>query len=79
MLFYRGAAGVLRCFYGINTLTAMTIITQIFDFGRQDGFQRSDRLASYFDGITGIHVKTGKFYGDYIRFIAGAFKRGRDG
>ena len=57
----------------------MTIITQIFDFGRQDGFQRSGRLASYFDGITGIHVKTGKFYGDYIRFIAGAFKRSRDG
>jgi transposase len=31
---YREVAGILRCFYGIKTLTAMTIITEIFDFGR---------------------------------------------
>jgi transposase len=31
---YREVAGALRCFHGINTLTAMTIITEIFDFGR---------------------------------------------
>jgi len=31
---YRDMAGILRCFYGINTLTAITIITEVFDFGR---------------------------------------------
>jgi len=31
---YRGVVGILRCFYGIETLTAITIITEVFDFGR---------------------------------------------
>ena len=26
---YREAAGILRCFYGINTLTAITIIPEV--------------------------------------------------
>jgi transposase len=31
---YREVVGILRCFYGIETLTAITIITEVFDFGR---------------------------------------------
>ena len=31
---YREVVGVLRCFRGIDTLTAMTFITEIFEFGR---------------------------------------------
>lgn len=30
---YREVVGILRCFYGIETLTAITI-TEVFDFGR---------------------------------------------
>lgn len=31
---YREAVGVLRCFRGIDTLTAITVIAEIFEFGR---------------------------------------------
>jgi transposase len=31
---YREVVGILRCFYGIRTLTAITIIAGVFDFGR---------------------------------------------
>jgi len=31
---YRDVVGILRCFYGIETLTAISIIAEVFDFGR---------------------------------------------
>jgi len=31
---YKKVVGLLRCFRGIDTLSAITIITEIFDFGR---------------------------------------------
>jgi len=31
---YREVVGILRCFYGIETLTAISIIAEVFDFGR---------------------------------------------
>jgi len=31
---YKQVVGLLRCFHGIDTLSAITIITEIFDFGR---------------------------------------------
>jgi len=33
---YREVVGLLRCFKGIDTLTAMTLIAEIFEFGRFD-------------------------------------------
>lgn len=33
---YRTAVGVLRCLRGIDTLTALTLLTEIFEFGRFD-------------------------------------------
>jgi transposase len=33
---YRSAVGALRCMRGIDTLTAMTLLTEIFEFGRFD-------------------------------------------
>lgn len=41
---YKEIVGLLRCFHGIDTLTAITILTEIFDFGR---FGRPDQLMSY--------------------------------
>jgi len=31
---YKEIVGIIRCFYGIDTLTAISIITELFDFGR---------------------------------------------
>jgi len=31
---YREVVGILRCFYGIETLTSISIIAEVFDFGR---------------------------------------------
>ncbi len=33
---YRQVVGLLRCFRGIDTLTAITVLTEIFEFGRFD-------------------------------------------
>ena len=45
---YKKIVGFLRCFHGIDTLTAITIITEIFDFGR---FSSPGQLMSYL-GLT---------------------------
>jgi len=45
---YKEVVGLLRCFHGIDTLTAITIITEIFDFGR---FESARDLMSYL-GLT---------------------------
>ena len=45
---YKQVVGVLCCFHGISTLTAMMIITEIFDFGR---FESPRNLMSYL-GLT---------------------------
>jgi len=53
---YREVAGILRCFYGIKTLTAMTIITEIFDFGR---FASARDFMSYL-GLTPSESSSGE-------------------
>ena len=53
---YREIAGILRCFYGIKTLTAMTIITEIFDFGR---FASARDFMSYL-GVTPSEFSSGE-------------------
>jgi len=45
---YKQIVGLLCCFHGIDTLTAVTIITEIFDFGR---FESPRHLMSYL-GLT---------------------------
>jgi transposase len=45
---YKKIVGLLRCFHGIDTLTAITVITEIFDFGR---FSTPGELMSYL-GLT---------------------------
>ena len=45
---YKEIVGFLKCFHGIDTLTAITIITEIFDFGR---FSSPGQLMSYL-GLT---------------------------
>jgi len=45
---YKKVVGLLRCFHGIDTLTAITIITEIFEFGR---FSSPGELMSYL-GLT---------------------------
>jgi len=45
---YKEIVGVLRCFHGIETLTAITILTEIFEFGR---FESPRHLMSYL-GLT---------------------------
>lgn len=45
---YREMVGLLRCFRGIDTLTAISIITEIFDFGR---FPSAREFMSYL-GLT---------------------------
>ncbi len=45
---YKEIVGFLRCFHGIETLTAITVITEIFDFGR---FSSPGQLMSYL-GLT---------------------------
>jgi len=45
---YREVEGLLRCFHDIDMLTAITVITEIFDFGR---FSSPGELMSYL-GLT---------------------------
>jgi len=45
---YKEIVGLLRCFHGIETLTAITVITEIFEFGR---FSTAGGLMSYL-GLT---------------------------
>ena len=45
---YKEIVGLLRCFHGIDTLTAITVITEIFEFGR---FSTPGELMSYL-GLT---------------------------
>lgn len=45
---YQEMVGLLRCFHGIDTLTAITFITEIFEFGR---FSSPGQLMSYL-GLT---------------------------
>lgn len=45
---YKQVVGLLRCFHGIDTLTAITTITEIFEFGR---FSKPGELMSYL-GLT---------------------------
>lgn len=45
---YRQVVGLLRCCHGIDTLTAISLVTEIFDFGR---FESPRELMSYL-GLT---------------------------
>ena len=45
---YKEVVGLLRCFHGIDTLTAITMITEIFEFGR---FSSPGQFMSYL-GLT---------------------------
>jgi transposase len=53
---YKKVVGLLRCFHGIDTLTAITVITEIFDFGR---FSSPRELMSYL-GLTCSESSTGQ-------------------
>ena len=53
---YKEVVGLLRCFHGIDTLTAITIITEIFDFGR---FSSPRELMSYL-GLTSSEASSGE-------------------
>jgi len=52
---YKETVGLLRCFHGIDTLTAITIITEIFEFGR---FSTPGELMSYL-GLTPSESSSG--------------------
>ncbi|NIP52879.1 MAG: IS110 family transposase [Phycisphaerae bacterium] len=52
---YQTIVGLLRCFHGIDTLSAITIITEIFDFGR---FSSPGELMSYL-GLTCSEFSSG--------------------
>lgn len=45
---YKEIVGLLRCFHGIDTITAITTLTEIFEFGR---FESPNHLMSYL-GLT---------------------------
>ena len=53
---YREPVGLLRCLHGIDTLTAISIITEIFDFGR---FANAGQLMSYL-GLTPSESSSGE-------------------
>lgn len=53
---YKETVGLLRCFHGIDTLTAITIITEIFDFSR---FCSPAELMSYL-GLTPSESSSGE-------------------
>ena len=53
---YKETVGLLRCFHGIDTLTAIGIITEIFDFGR---FSSPGELMSYL-GLTPSESSSGE-------------------
>lgn len=53
---YRQMVGVLRCHHGIDTLTAISLLTEIFDFGR---FATARELMSYL-GLTPSESSSGE-------------------
>jgi len=53
---YREVVGILRCFYGIETLTAISIIAEVFDFCR---FASSRAFISYL-GLTPSESSSGE-------------------
>ena len=53
---YKEIVGLLCCFHGISTLTAITILTEIFEFGR---FQSPRHLMSYL-GLTPSEDSSGE-------------------
>jgi transposase len=52
---YRDIVGALCCFHGIQTLTAITLLTEIFDYGR---FATPRELMSYL-GLTPSEYSSG--------------------
>ena len=53
---YREIVGILRCFHSIDTLTAITYVTELFEFGR---FASPRELMSYL-GLTCSEHSTGQ-------------------
>lgn len=53
---YRQITNLLKCFHGINTLTAITIITELFEFGR---FADPNALMGYL-GLTPSESSSGQ-------------------
>ena len=53
---YKEAVGVLRCFHGVNTVAAMTLLTEIHDFRR---FDSPRKLMSYL-GLTPSEHSSGE-------------------
>lgn len=53
---YKGIVGPLRCFHGIDTLAAITIVTEIFEFGR---FASPREMMSYL-GLTPSESSSGE-------------------
>ncbi len=53
---YKEIVGLLSCFHGIKTLTAITIVTEIFEFGR---FESPRHLMSYL-GLTPSEDSSGE-------------------
>ena len=53
---YKEVVGLLRCFHGVDTLSAITTITEIFDFGR---FCSPGELMSYL-GLTCSEFSSGE-------------------
>ena len=53
---YTEIVGIIKCFYGIDTLTAISIITEIFEFGR---FANPRSLMSYL-GLTPSESSSGE-------------------
>ncbi len=49
---YRHAVGWLRCFHGVDTLTAMVVVTEIFDIRR---FQTARQLMGYLGLVPSEH------------------------
>ena len=49
---YKEIVGLLRCFRGIKTLTAMTLLTEIFEFGR---FDSPRKLMAYLGLVPSEH------------------------
>jgi transposase len=53
---YKELVGLLKCFHGIDTLTAISVITEVFDFGR---FSSTRDLMSYI-GLTPSESSSGE-------------------
>lgn len=52
---YKEVVGLLRCFHGVDTLTAISVITEIFEFGR---FESPRKFMSYL-GLTPSESSSG--------------------